>query len=76
MFIFALQGAILKEKPNVKWDDVAGLFQAKEALKEAVIMPLKFPHMFKGARRPWRGILLYGVWNFYFAIWINPKINL
>merc|ERR1712137_323131 len=59
-FKSALEGAILKEKPNVKWDDVAGLFQAKDSLKEAVIMPLKFPHMFSGPRRPWRGILLYG----------------
>lgn len=56
-----LSGAIVKEKPNVKWDDVAGLFQAKEALKEAVIMPVKFPQLFTGKRKPWRGILLYGV---------------
>lgn len=45
----------------MKWDDVAGLFQAKESLKEAVIMPVKFPHLFTGNRKPWRGILLYGV---------------
>lgn len=56
----ALAGAIMKEKPNVRWDDVAGLLQAKEALKEAVIMPIKFPQLFKGKRRPWKGILLYG----------------
>jgi hypothetical protein len=54
-------GAILREKPNVRWDDVAGLEQAKEALKEAVILPIKFPHLFTGKRTPWRGILLYGV---------------
>ena len=36
------------EKPNVQWADVAGLDSAKEALKEAVILPIKFPHLFTG----------------------------
>ena len=31
----ALGSAIVTEKPNVKWDDVAGLGAAKDALKEA-----------------------------------------
>jgi vacuolar protein-sorting-associated protein 4 len=56
----ALSGAIVTEKPNVKWDDVAGLDAAKEALKEAVILPARFPQLFTGKRRPWKGILLYG----------------
>eukprot|EP00887_Chlorella_sp_A99_P006851 scaffold2.g6851.t1 len=47
----SLGNAILEEKPNVKWDDVAGLEGAKEALKEA---------FFTGKRKPWSGILLYG----------------
>lgn len=55
-----LSGAIVAEKPNVKWDDVAGLEGAKASLKEAVILPIKFPHLFTGKRTPWRGILLYG----------------
>uniref|UniRef100_A0AAR2LH52 Vesicle-fusing ATPase n=1 Tax=Pygocentrus nattereri TaxID=42514 RepID=A0AAR2LH52_PYGNA len=55
-----LQGAIVMEKPDVKWNDVAGLEGAKEALKEAVILPIKFPHLFTGKRTPWRGILLFG----------------
>lgn len=55
-----LNGAIVVETPNVKWDDVAGLEQAKESLKEAVIMPIKFPQLFQGKRTPWRGILLFG----------------
>lgn len=56
----ALAGAILQDRPNVKWDDVAGLDGAKEALKEAVLLPIKFPHLFVGKRKPWKGILLYG----------------
>ncbi|KAJ2722527.1 Vacuolar protein sorting-associated protein 4 [Coemansia sp. Benny D115] len=55
-----LEGAILSEKPNVHWEDVAGLEGAKESLKEAVILPIKFPQLFTGKRTPWRGILLYG----------------
>lgn len=50
----------MPEKPNIKWDDIAGLVKAKESLKEAVILPIRFPEIFKGARKPWKGILLYG----------------
>ena len=56
-----LSSAIVSEKPNVKWGDVAGLEVAKDALKEAVILPAKFPQLFVGKRKPWRGIMLYGV---------------
>lgn len=56
----ALEEAIVTEKPNVKWTDIAGLVKAKESLKEAVILPIRFPDFFEGARKPWKGILLYG----------------
>lgn len=56
----ALSSCMVTEKPNVKWEDVAGLEKAKEALKEAVILPLKFKHLFNNKRKPWKGILLYG----------------
>ncbi len=40
-----------------QWDDVAGLEGAKDSLKEAVILPVKFPQFFTGIvpmpRRPW-----------------------
>ncbi|KAH9043881.1 AAA-domain-containing protein [Lactarius pseudohatsudake] len=55
-----LMNAIIVDKPDIRWDDVAGLEAAKESLKEAVILPIKFPHLFTGKRTPWRGILLYG----------------
>uniref|UniRef100_A0A915E1S6 vesicle-fusing ATPase n=1 Tax=Ditylenchus dipsaci TaxID=166011 RepID=A0A915E1S6_9BILA len=56
----SINKAIIMEKPNVKWSDVAGLDGAKESLKEAVILPIKFPELFTGKRKPWRGILLFG----------------
>ncbi|KAL4189019.1 hypothetical protein AMTRI_Chr08g163420 [Amborella trichopoda] len=45
-----LNSAIIREKPNVKWSDVAGLESAKQALQEAVILPVKFPQFFTGSR--------------------------
>ncbi|KAJ8754544.1 hypothetical protein K2173_005705 [Erythroxylum novogranatense] len=55
-----LDSVIVREKPNVKWSDVAGLENAKKSLKEAVILPARFPHFFTGKRKPWRAFLLYG----------------
>ncbi|PVF92992.1 AAA-domain-containing protein [Serendipita vermifera] len=52
--------SILQPSPNVKWNDVAGLDDVKETLREAFILPIKFPQLFTGKRHPWRGILLYG----------------
>lgn len=45
---------------TVRWDDVIGLEATKQLLREAVILPRKFPGLFQGKRRPWRGILLFG----------------
>jgi vacuolar protein-sorting-associated protein 4 len=56
----SLASCVITEKPNVKWTDVAGLDKAKQALQEAVILPIKFPNIFTGKRKPWKGILLYG----------------
>jgi len=55
-----LNDIILTKKPNVQWDDVAGLELAKRSLKETVILPVRFPNLFSGKRRPFGGILLYG----------------
>ena len=56
---FLSVGAIVSEKPNVHWDDIAGLHVAKEALKESVILPVKFPHLFTGqctSQRHWKEV--------------------
>jgi len=52
---------VLVETPNIKWDDIGGIENVKQDLKEAVEWPLKFPDSFKrmGIRPP-RGVLLYG----------------
>ena len=65
-----LTEAIVTEKPNVKWDDVAGLINAKKSLQEAVILPIKFPQIFTGSRKPWKGILLYGVYILYINFYL------
>ncbi len=54
------EGAIVIEKPNIQWADVVGLEEAKEALKMAVMPPIKFSHLFTGNRKPWKSILLFG----------------
>ena len=38
----------MREPPNVHWEDVVGLESTKEALKEAVVLPITFPHLFTG----------------------------
>ncbi|MFW9984461.1 MAG: AAA family ATPase [Candidatus Odinarchaeota archaeon] len=55
-----IDSMIIKEKPDVKWEDVADLEEAKQALRESVILPMLRPDLFTGARRPWKGVLLFG----------------
>lgn len=56
----ALAGAIVQENPDVSWEDVIGLENAKDSLKETVILPTRFPQLFTGKRKPFKGILLFG----------------
>ena len=49
---------IMKEKPDVRWADVIGVDDAKNALRESIVYPTKRPDLFPLG---WpRGILLYG----------------
>jgi transitional endoplasmic reticulum ATPase len=52
---------VLVESPNVHWDQVGGLAEAKQELKEAIEHPLKYREIFThaGAQTP-KGIMLYG----------------
>jgi len=49
------------EKPNVTWEDIGGLDEAKQALREGVEWPLRYADVFRhmDAQSP-KGILLYG----------------
>jgi len=54
----SFEALVLKEKPNVRWDEVIGLEQAKKAIKEAIVYPVQRPDLFPLG---WpRGILLFG----------------
>jgi transitional endoplasmic reticulum ATPase len=47
--------------PDVRWDDVGGLEDIKQELKEAVEWPISYADVFKAAgTHPPKGILLYG----------------
>ena len=49
---------LMKEKPNVTWDQVIGLDDAKSALRESIVYPTKRPDLFPLG---WpKGMLLYG----------------
>ena len=52
---------VLVEIPNIKWNDIGGLEDTKQQLKEAVEWPLKTPEVFtRFGVLPPKGILLYG----------------
>jgi katanin p60 ATPase-containing subunit A1 len=46
--------------PQVQWDSIAGLEQAKSLLEEAVVLPLIMPGYFTGIRQAWKGVLMFG----------------
>jgi len=49
---------VMKEKPDVSWEEVVGLDDAKNALRESIVYPSKRPDLFPLG---WpRGLLLYG----------------
>jgi len=52
---------VLLETPNVKWEDVGGLEEAKQELMESIEWPLRYGGLFKHMNAlPPKGILLYG----------------
>ena len=55
-----ISGTIITDSPNVSWNEIAGLENCKQALREAIVLPMVKPDLFTGARKPWSGILLFG----------------
>ena len=52
---------VMVQAPQVRWDDVGGLDEARERLREGVELPLKDPDAFRRLGiRPAKGFLLYG----------------
>jgi len=51
---------IVDTKPGVTFNDVIGLAQAKQILKEIIVLPTLRPDLFTGLRSPPRGLLLFG----------------
>jgi transitional endoplasmic reticulum ATPase len=52
---------VMVEKPNVRFDDIAGLEEVKENIKEAIVYPFRYPDEYRYfGVKPGGGILLYG----------------
>jgi transitional endoplasmic reticulum ATPase len=52
---------IMIEAPNVEWNDIGGLEEAKRELREGIELPLKHPDAFRRLGiRPAKGFLLFG----------------
>ncbi|MCS7107373.1 MAG: ATP-binding protein [Acidilobaceae archaeon] len=49
---------VMREKPSITFNDIAGLEEAKEAIREVIIYPVKRPDLFPLGWH--RGVLLYG----------------
>ncbi len=52
---------VMVEIPHTAWEDIGGLEDIKQELREAVEWPLKYPKLYeKAGIRPLNGILLFG----------------
>jgi len=55
-----LEREVIDKNPNISFDDIAALDDAKEIIKESVLLPLLMPEYFTGIRKPRKGVLLFG----------------
>lgn len=58
---FNVEKFVIVEKPTITWDEIGGLGQQIQEIKEVVELPLKKPELFKKVGiTPPKGLLLYG----------------
>lgn len=55
-----LERDIVQKNPNIRWDDIADLHEAKRLLEEAVVLPMWMPEFFKGKKK-----FIFFVFNYY-----------
>jgi hypothetical protein len=55
-----IQNEIMEAGESVSFDDIAGLADAKQTVRELVCWPMKRPDLFTGLRRGPNGLLLFG----------------
>lgn len=55
-----LRRDIIQTSPGIEWNDIIDLNEVKRLLKEAIILPRRYPELFTGLRSPWRSVLLHG----------------
>jgi len=55
-----IEEEIVDKSPGVKFNEVKGLLDVKQALFETIIMPISRPDIFTGIRAPPRGLLFFG----------------
>ena len=51
---------IINENSYVKWENIVGYEELKQALKEQIISPIKYPKQFQEKQKPVKSILIYG----------------
>jgi SpoVK/Ycf46/Vps4 family AAA+-type ATPase len=55
-----VEGEMMEKRPNLRWNDVAGMRETKLALTEMVLLPSFRRDIYTGLRAPPRGLLLFG----------------
>ena len=62
--------------PNVKWEDVGGLLEAKKDIIDTIMLPQQYPQIFNEFMRPRTGLLFYGppgtfIYMYIFTIFLH-----